>query len=56
MLYCKRCAVMSYHNIEALSQGAEVSENLCFYQNRLEALQTDLFLELSSTDITFARI
>ena len=45
-----------YHNIEVLSQRAEVTENLRFYQNRLEALQMDLFLELSSTDTTFARI
>ena len=44
---------MSYHNIETLSQRAEVTENLCYYQNRLEALQTDLFLELSSTDNNF---
>ena len=32
MLYCKRCGEMSYHNIEALSQRAAVTENLCFYQ------------------------
>ena len=49
-LYCKRCAEISYHNIEALSQRAEVTENLSFYQNQLEALQTDLFFDLSSKD------
>ena len=56
MLYCKRCAEISYHNIEALSQRAEVTENLWFYQNQLEALQTDLFFDLSSKDTTFGRI
>ena len=45
MLYCKQCAEISCHNIEALSQRAEVTENLCFYQNQLEALQTDLFFD-----------
>ena len=39
MLYCKRCVEMLYHNIEAPSQCPEVTENLCFYQNQLEALQ-----------------
>ena len=46
MLYCKRCGEMSYHNIEALSQRAAVTENLCFYQNQLESLQTDRFFDL----------
>ena len=46
MLYCKRCGEMSYHNIEALSQRAAVTENLCFYQNQLEPLQTDRFFDL----------
>ena len=43
---------MSYHNIEALSQRAAVTENLCFYENQLEALQTDRFFRLIKVEQT----